>query len=174
MNEQIVKPEVNEAFQELNKYFLANGFYFRLIMSDDLINQGEVRQRAKDKVVQGDEKFFYGCSLPASIQDIVDNLVRRHKPDLLALVDGLTDEQRSEVGITVYDDIKIKAYLFVLDSCGMGFYVSRRCNIPRDQRQPRSPAMDKLKKRINSTAAENQHDRPKMRRQFVNLATIRQ
>lgn len=172
MNKKI-DPAVIEAIEKLNKFFLSNGFYHRLVMSDDLFALGEIRQRAKEKVHLGDDKFYYGCSLPPSIQGIVDDLVRHHKPALIEIIDTMTDEEREAIGLIVHDDERIKAHLFILSKCGMGFYVSRRSNVPRDQRKPHTPAIDTLKKRMeqNDDYRRSRADRPN-RRQYVNLASV--
>ncbi|MCY1288183.1 hypothetical protein D9M68_20420 [compost metagenome] len=162
-----------DEFAALSKAFLSKGFYFRLIMTDDLINQGEVRQRARDKVVHGDDKFFYGCSLEKSLQKRVDDLVRVHKQDVLALVE-LSEAERTALGIEITEDPKIKAYLVTLTACGMGFYISRRVNAPREERG-QSRAVSNLNKRIESYVNdEKKTDRTVTRRRFINLATLSQ
>lgn len=160
-------------FKELSAEFLSKGFYFRLVMTDDLINQSEVRTRARDKVIHGDDKFFYGCSLAAPLQKRIDDLVREHKQAVLELV-ALSEEERTAMGIEITEDPKIKAYLITLTSCGMGFYISRRLNSPRDTRN-QSKALTALTKRIdNITKDETKPELHMTRRRFVNLASISQ
>lgn len=172
MNEKIDQ-EVIQALEELNAFFAEQKFTNRLIMTDDLMALGEIRRRAKEKIAVGDKQFYYGCSLPQRIQDIVDTLVRRHKVSLRAIINDLNDEERTALGLTVTDDPAIKCHLFILTASGMGFYVSRRSNVSRDQRQPHVPAIDLLKKRMeqNDDYRRARADHPN-RRQFVNLASI--
>lgn len=158
-------------FAALSQAFLSKGFYFRLIMTDDLVNQGEIRQRARDKVIVGDDKFYYGCSLEPSLQARVDNLVREHKDELLELI-NLAPEELSKYGVEVTLDEKLKAHLIILTSCGMGFYVSRRVNSHRETR-PQSRALVNLSKRIETMAKDEVHHHPN-RRKFVNLASLSQ
>jgi hypothetical protein len=164
---------LSEEFAALSKAFLSAGFYFRLVMTDDLSNQGEIRTRARDKVVHGDDKFFYGCALEKTLQKRVDDLVRNHKEAVLALVE-LSVEERTAVGVEIEEDTKIKAYLVTLTTCGMGFYISRRVNTPREERGL-SKGVTNLNKRIESYVdAEKKADRVVGRRRFVNLAALSQ
>ena len=172
-------------FAELGKYFLSQGHYHRLIMTDDVSNLGKVRERAMSKVVQGDEKFYFGCALADSIQNRVDTLVRFYKKEVLAII-NLSDEEHAKIGIEIIDDEEMKATLVILTSCGMGFYIRRSPSIPREERAKKFaeskkwPSKEQNEDRLNSrggrqpastdqlqalAAKHNQRPLPVMRRQ---------
>lgn len=175
-NKNEISNFVTDELEAIGKEFLGQGFYFRLIMTDDISNLHLIRQRAKDKVeVAGDNKFYYGCSLGPVMQKRIDDLVRNHKKALIALCVA-DDETQKECGIETSYDKEQRAHMVLITNCGMGFFVTEHKHVPREERQQRK-TMAGLTSRVDAMKAEQaigQKDRHVTRRNFVNLATVNQ
>lgn len=125
----------------ISESLLAGGYYFRLIMTDDILHMADIRTRAKEGMSpnpssKAKDNFFYGIALPDSLQTRVDSIVREHKSVLLDAIKHGGD-LTNELGITFAFDKSQKAYLVQLKSCGMGFYISERIHTPRENRPKR-------------------------------------
>lgn len=120
---------------------LKGGFYFRLIMTDDILHMSDIRVRAKEGLSpnpdsKAKDNFFYGAALPDALQEAVDQIVRSHKKVLLDIV-TTNKHLLDEMGITAAFDMGQKAFLIQFKNCGMGFYLSERVHTPRHQRPKR-------------------------------------
>jgi len=123
---------------ELGKALLKEGFYFRLMITEDISNLNDIRRRAKEGMSPNPDSrtkdnFFYGCALPPALQERVHRIVLDHK---VALLDAVAQgyDMLDELGVTAAFDEVQKAYLIQLKSCGMGFYISQRISAPRPRR----------------------------------------
>lgn len=133
---------VVDKLTELGRRFLKNGYYMRLIMTDDISSVKEIHTRAKETK----NEFFYGLALPNDMQAAVDDIVRKDKKPMMSLIDK-GQEVLDAVGLSVEFDSVQKAYLVTIKSCGMGFYISRKVHTPRHKRQKRI-TLNKLDKAL--------------------------
>jgi len=169
----VLTPEAIELRDELaaiGAELLKGGFYFRLIMTDDLINMAEIRKRARESK----EQFFYGCALRDDFQRRIDGMTRKYRTTLIdAICAG--KEMQDELGIEgVYDPAQ-KAYLVTLRSCGMGFYVSEFVRQSR-QNRPKRMTLKDVAHQVTATpvkeSTRSPKEQPVTRRKFTVIRTI--
>jgi hypothetical protein len=139
---QYLKDELEAIGSDLRK----TGVYFRLIMSDDIDNMHDIRDRAKAGLnwlgqVDKDNGFFYGLCVGTALQSRIDNLVRNYKPQLLEVIAG-GEPNWDEFGIEVVEDKAQNANLILFKNCCSGFYVSERKHTPREDRVKRTNPKD--------------------------------
>lgn len=198
--EQVI---LRNELQAIAEALLKGGFYFRLIMTDDILHMADIRQRAKDGMspnpnAKGKDNFFYGAALAQSLQDRIDAIVRASKPLLMDAVKGGKTDLLEEYGITAAFDTTQKAYLVQFKNCGMGFYFSERIHTPRENRpkrmtlaavahsagiqpeakiQPKAQPKKAEPKAVKNTVSEGSKRSPKAapvkRRQFTVIREIR-
>jgi len=134
--------DLKSALEFLGATLRSDGIYFRLIMSDDIDNMADIRERAKAGLnwlgqVDKNNGFFHGIAVRPEVQDKIDDLVRNFKPQLLEVIDG-GEPNWHEFGIDIYEDKAQNAYLVLFNQCCAGFYVSRRTHRPRHERKKTS------------------------------------
>lgn len=137
---------LKEELEEIAKRLRSQGVYFRLIMTDDIDNMADIRERAKAGLnwmgkVDKDAGFFYGLSIDTALQDRIDHLVREYKPQFLEVIAG-GEPNWDEFGIDVFKDEAQKAYLILFKHCCSGFYLSERRHKPREDRPQRVSVKD--------------------------------
>ncbi|MNI54603.1 hypothetical protein D3C76_376140 [compost metagenome] len=166
------KQFVQDELMALGTYFLSVGYYFRLVMTDDIDNMSIIRDRAREKKSHAAKKewgedFYHGLALSPEHQTRVDTLIRDYKPELLALVKGETT-LHDAVAIEVIPDPEQKAYLVIFSTSGMGFFVSDRIHKPRELRVRRTTMSD-VKHQALQAPQEPSTGR---RRKFVTIRRI--
>lgn len=122
------------------------GVYFRLIMTDDIDNMADIRERAKAGLnwlgnVDRENGFFYGLCVRQDLQDRLDQLVRNFKPQFLEVIEG-GEGTWKEYGIDVIVDKAQNAFLILFNHCCSGFYLSVRVHTPRHERRQRTSIKD--------------------------------
>ncbi|MNB58720.1 hypothetical protein D3C87_363780 [compost metagenome] len=152
-----------------------DGVYFRLIMTDDIDNMADIRERAKAGLnwlgkVDKENGFFYGQCIRQNFQDRIDNLVRNFKPQLLEVING-GEPNWAEFGIDVIDDKAQKAYLIILNRCCAGFYLSERIHTPRHERRQRTSLQDVTHRALMTPKPAPSHEKASGRRK--KFTTIR-
>lgn len=138
--------DLKSTLASLGAALRSDGIYFRLIMSDDIKDMTDIRERAKARLNwlgknDKDNGFFHGITIRQELQDQIDYMVRNLKPQLLEVIDG-GEPNWQEFGIEVVEDKKQDAYLILLSHCCAGFYVSRRQHTPREDRKKRTTLSD--------------------------------
>ncbi|QTH80304.1 hypothetical protein PA10_00104 [Pseudomonas phage pPa_SNUABM_DT01] len=176
------KQFVKDELKTLGETLLGLGYYFRLIMTDDIDSMTLIRERAKEKVSHASKKewgqeFYNGLCIGDALQERVDALVRQYKPEVLALIKG-SREELDQLGIEVIEDKQQKANLLIFSCCGMGFFISERIHKPRDQRARRTTMADVRHQALSTPPAKPaaaHKDQPvtrNKRRQFVTIRRI--
>lgn len=135
---------LKEELESLGSCLRSEGVYFRLVMTDDIDSMAEIRLRAKEGLnhlgmMDKEGGFFHGLAVRQDLQDRLDALVRKNKPELLAIIaEGAV--RWKQYGIDVIEDKVQKAYLVIFTVCGAGFYIGERRHTPRHERRQRTPA----------------------------------
>lgn len=132
---------ITQELVSLSNDLRKTGIYFRLIMTDDIKDLKDIRYRASQNnnfigpVNMGDD-FFSGIAVRPDIQSRIDTLVRLHKTELIALING-SEAHWDDARIEVVQDTVQQAYVIVFCECGAGFYVSESVRKPRNERGER-------------------------------------
>lgn len=151
-----------------------DGVYFRLIMTDDIDNMADIRERAKAGLswlgkVDKENGFFYGQCIRQNLQDRIDNVVRNFKPQMLEVIDG-GEPNWAEFGIDVISDPAQKAYLIIFNNCCAGFYLSVRVHTPRHERRQRTSLRDVAHRALLAQPPEPSHEKaPGRRKKFTTI-----
>ncbi|MNP88999.1 hypothetical protein D3C85_13950 [compost metagenome] len=138
------KQDLADKLADLGREFLKEGYYQRLVVTDDILSFKDTHTRAKE----GGDEFFFGVTLPDRLQVVVDGFIRDDKERFIELIEN-DQAHHEEFGIAVEFDAIQQAYLVKIVGCGMGFFISKTVHTPRHLR-PSRMTMGKLSKLLNS------------------------